>query len=134
VFGTPGFPLSDVPLQEIAQQVAAGRLKAKPPGCLASRRSAKRIALWRPMSDPAGASVRPLPIWIEQLDPGGVSCTTRNALARARSANLRARAAATAQHGAGSEDGAVADKIEHRVELFGFDDALGKIWPLQLDA
>jgi NADPH2:quinone reductase len=30
VFGTPGFPLSDVPLQEIAQQVAAGRLKAKP--------------------------------------------------------------------------------------------------------
>jgi NADPH:quinone reductase-like Zn-dependent oxidoreductase len=31
VFGTPGFPLSDVPLQEIAQEVAAGRLKAKPP-------------------------------------------------------------------------------------------------------
>ena len=30
VFGTLGFPLSDVPLQEIAQQVAAGRLKAKP--------------------------------------------------------------------------------------------------------
>jgi len=30
VFGTPGFPLSDVPLQEIAQQVSAGRLKAKP--------------------------------------------------------------------------------------------------------
>ena len=30
VFGTPGFPLSDVPLQEIAQQVAAGRIKAKP--------------------------------------------------------------------------------------------------------
>jgi NADPH:quinone reductase len=30
VFGTPGFPLSDVPLQEIAQQAAAGRLKAKP--------------------------------------------------------------------------------------------------------
>ena len=30
VFGTPGFPLSDVPLQEIARQVAAGRLKAKP--------------------------------------------------------------------------------------------------------
>src|ERR1700737_1712339 len=29
VFGTPGFPLSDVPLQEIAQQVASGRLKAK---------------------------------------------------------------------------------------------------------
>jgi NADPH:quinone reductase-like Zn-dependent oxidoreductase len=26
----PGFPLSDVPLQEIAHQVAEGRLKAKP--------------------------------------------------------------------------------------------------------
>jgi NADPH:quinone reductase-like Zn-dependent oxidoreductase len=30
VFGTPGFPLSDVPLQTLAQEVAAGRLKAKP--------------------------------------------------------------------------------------------------------
>jgi len=30
VFGTPGFPLSDVPLQAIAEQVAAGRLKGKP--------------------------------------------------------------------------------------------------------
>ncbi|MDX3849962.1 zinc-binding dehydrogenase [Streptomyces sp. AK02-01A] len=30
VFGKPGFPLSDVPLQAIAEQVAAGRLKAKP--------------------------------------------------------------------------------------------------------
>jgi NADPH:quinone reductase-like Zn-dependent oxidoreductase len=30
VFGTPGFPLSDVPLQEIANQVRSGRLKAKP--------------------------------------------------------------------------------------------------------
>jgi NADPH:quinone reductase-like Zn-dependent oxidoreductase len=30
VFGTPGFPLSDVPLQDIAHEVAAGRLKAKP--------------------------------------------------------------------------------------------------------
>ncbi len=30
VFGTPGFPLSDVPLQEIAREVAVGRLKAKP--------------------------------------------------------------------------------------------------------
>jgi NADPH:quinone reductase-like Zn-dependent oxidoreductase len=29
-FGTPGFPLSDVPLQEIANQVASGRLQAKP--------------------------------------------------------------------------------------------------------
>src|SRR5216683_2101347 len=30
VFGKPGFPLSDVPLQDIARQVAAGRLRAKP--------------------------------------------------------------------------------------------------------
>jgi NADPH:quinone reductase len=30
VFGTPGFPLSDVPFQEIAGQVADGRLDAKP--------------------------------------------------------------------------------------------------------
>jgi NADPH:quinone reductase-like Zn-dependent oxidoreductase len=30
VFGTPGFPLSDVPLQAIARDVAAGRFSAKP--------------------------------------------------------------------------------------------------------
>ena len=30
VFGTPGFPLSDVPLQAIAGDVVAGRYKAKP--------------------------------------------------------------------------------------------------------
>jgi NADPH:quinone reductase len=30
VFGTPGFPLSDVPLHDIARQVADGRLEAKP--------------------------------------------------------------------------------------------------------
>jgi NADPH2:quinone reductase len=30
VFGTPGFPLSDVPLQDIARQVAADSLDAKP--------------------------------------------------------------------------------------------------------
>lgn len=30
VFGEPGFPLSDVPLQKIADDVAKGRLKAKP--------------------------------------------------------------------------------------------------------
>jgi NADPH:quinone reductase len=29
-FGNPGFPLSDVPLQTIADQVSAGRYKAKP--------------------------------------------------------------------------------------------------------
>lgn len=30
VFGTPDFPLSDVPLQAIARDIAAGRLKGKP--------------------------------------------------------------------------------------------------------
>jgi NADPH:quinone reductase-like Zn-dependent oxidoreductase len=30
VFGTPGFPLSDVPLQQIAQDAADGRLDVKP--------------------------------------------------------------------------------------------------------
>jgi hypothetical protein len=30
VFGTPGFPLSDVPLHEIAADAAAGRLDVKP--------------------------------------------------------------------------------------------------------
>ncbi len=30
VFGTPGFPLSDVPLRDIARQVAEGKLDAKP--------------------------------------------------------------------------------------------------------
>ena len=44
VFGTPGFPLSDVPLQAIAADVAAGRYKAKPSACSASRRSARLTA------------------------------------------------------------------------------------------
>jgi len=30
VFGTPGFPVSDVPLQQIAQDAASGRLNVKP--------------------------------------------------------------------------------------------------------
>jgi NADPH:quinone reductase len=30
VFGTPGFPLSDVPLQQIAADAAVGRLDVKP--------------------------------------------------------------------------------------------------------
>ena len=30
VFGTPGFPLSDVPLQEIAKKVQQGKILAKP--------------------------------------------------------------------------------------------------------
>lgn len=44
VFGTPGFPLSDVPLQEIAEQVAEGRLKASRRGSSASSRYARRTA------------------------------------------------------------------------------------------
>ena len=30
MFGTPGFPLSDVPCRQIAEDVAAGRLDARP--------------------------------------------------------------------------------------------------------
>ena len=30
VFGTPGFPLSDVPLREIAKKVEQGKFQAKP--------------------------------------------------------------------------------------------------------
>jgi NADPH:quinone reductase len=30
VFGTPGFPLSDVPLQSIAADIEAGKYSAKP--------------------------------------------------------------------------------------------------------
>jgi len=30
VFGTPGFPLSDVPLHEIAKKVEQGKFQAKP--------------------------------------------------------------------------------------------------------
>src|SRR5262249_16830447 len=45
-----------------------------------------------------------------------------------------ARTAPTPQHGEGIEDGAVADEIEHRIELLGFGDALGQVWPLELDA
>src|SRR3989442_4655662 len=45
-----------------------------------------------------------------------------------------ARTAASAQHGKGIEDRAVADKIEHRVELLGFSDPLRKLRPLRFDA
>jgi NADPH:quinone reductase len=48
VFGTSGFPLSDVPLQQMAQDAAAGRLDVKP----ASRQAGKRLPLRR---DPQGA-------------------------------------------------------------------------------
>jgi NADPH:quinone reductase-like Zn-dependent oxidoreductase len=46
VFGTPRFLLSDVPLQKIAEDVAAGRLEARRSSS-ASRRSARRIASWK---------------------------------------------------------------------------------------
>ncbi len=38
------------------------------------------------------------------------------------------------QHCKGIEDGAVADEIEHRVELLGLSDPLGKVRPLRFDA
>ena len=41
VFGTPGFPLSDVPLQAIARQVQAGRLEAKPSRVFSLRRDSR---------------------------------------------------------------------------------------------
>jgi len=44
VFGTPGFPLSDVPLQQIAADAAAGRLDIKPTRTFRSKRSARPIA------------------------------------------------------------------------------------------
>jgi NADPH:quinone reductase-like Zn-dependent oxidoreductase len=45
VFGTPGFPLSDVPLQAIAADVEAGRYKAKPTRvfCFEDIREAHRV-------------------------------------------------------------------------------------------
>src|SRR5262245_42571495 len=45
-----------------------------------------------------------------------------------------AGAATAAQHDEGIEDGTVADKIEHRVELLSLGDALGKVRPLEFDA
>src|SRR3989442_2259092 len=41
-----------------------------------------------------------------------------------------ARTAASAQHGEGIEDGAVADEIEHGIELLGFCNPLRKLRPL----
>lgn len=43
VFGTPGFPLSDVPLQTIVERTAAGVYKANPPAFFGSIRSRKPI-------------------------------------------------------------------------------------------
>ena len=52
VFGTPGFPLSDVPLQQIAADAAAGRLDVKPARIFRSKISARRIASWKPTKPP----------------------------------------------------------------------------------
>ena len=42
MFGTPGFPLSDVPLQAIVDRVAAGTYTAKPARVFRLTRSLKR--------------------------------------------------------------------------------------------
>ena len=47
VFGTPGFPLWDVPLQTVAKEVAAGRYKQNRPECFALRTFKKRTGLWK---------------------------------------------------------------------------------------
>ena len=44
----------------------------------------------------------------------------------------QAGAAAAAKHGEGIEDGAVADQVEHRVDLLGLGDPLGQVRPLDL--
>ena len=49
VFGTPGFPLSDVPLSDIAEQVKNGQLDAGPPASFRSVTSGKLIASWKPV-------------------------------------------------------------------------------------
>ena len=46
VFGTPGFPLSDVPLKDIAHQVADGKLDAKRRASSRSIKFTKRTELW----------------------------------------------------------------------------------------
>ena len=48
VFGTPGFPLSDVPLQQIAEDAAVGRLDVKPVKVFRFDESVRRTAPWRP--------------------------------------------------------------------------------------
>jgi hypothetical protein len=44
VFGTPGFPLSDVPLQDIAKKVEQGKFQRNRHGYFASKIFGKRIA------------------------------------------------------------------------------------------
>ena len=48
VFGKPGFPLSDVPLQAIAARWRRAVSRRSPRACSDSRRSARHIASWRP--------------------------------------------------------------------------------------
>ncbi len=47
VFGTPGFPLSDVPLGDIARQIEQAAFKRNLLACSISRTSAKRTASWK---------------------------------------------------------------------------------------
>ena len=50
VFGTPGFPLSDVPLSDIAEQVKNGQLDAAPARVfLIQTTSGKPTASWKPV-------------------------------------------------------------------------------------
>jgi len=46
VFGTPEFPLSDIPFQEILDRVAHGVYQAKPPGPLCSMRFGTLTGSW----------------------------------------------------------------------------------------
>ena len=48
LFGTSQFPLSDVPLQKIAAQVAPGVSRRSRPASSGSRKPARRIVSWRP--------------------------------------------------------------------------------------
>src|SRR5262245_13790236 len=46
----------------------------------------------------------------------------------------QAGATTPAQHVEGIENGAVADKVQHRIELLGFSNSLRKVRPLRFDA
>ncbi len=50
VFGTPQFPVSDIPMQEIVDKAAAGVFKRNPPRFSSSTISAPRMKRWSPTS------------------------------------------------------------------------------------
>ena len=79
VFGKPGFPLSDVPLQTIADHVAAGRYKAKPARVFRFEdiREAHRVmeanepvARWWCLSDKGMLMSQPEPVEVLVLGSG----------------------------------------------------------------